>query len=70
VMRVSLQAAASMFSSELGKPHSVIQYGRFQVLTAASIMFRAVFWVDNHSTRSITQKTALNVQYGSLEIGI
>jgi hypothetical protein len=34
-----------------------IVYMRFQVLTAASMMFRAVFWVIHGS---ITQKTALN----------
>jgi hypothetical protein len=33
---------------------------RFQVLTAASMMFRAVFWVILHG--SITQKTALNIK--------
>jgi hypothetical protein len=32
---------------------------RFQVLTAASMMFRAVFWVVLHG--STTQKTALNI---------
>jgi hypothetical protein len=32
---------------------------RFQVLTAASMMFRAVFWVVLHG--STTQKTALNM---------
>jgi hypothetical protein len=38
---------------------------RFQVLTAASMMFRAVFWVVLPSTiilhGSTTQKTALNI---------
>jgi hypothetical protein len=44
---------------------------RFQVLTAASMMFRAVFWdiipLKRRSTiilhGSITQKTALNREY-------
>jgi hypothetical protein len=43
-------------------------YVRFQVLTAASMMFRAVFWVILPCRMtiilhgSITQKTALNIK--------
>jgi hypothetical protein len=39
---------------------------RFQVLTAASMMFRAVFWVVLPCT---TQKTALNIMFYILGLG-
>jgi hypothetical protein len=38
---------------------------RFQVLTAASMMFRAVFWVGHGST---TQKTALNIMNAAVSL--
>jgi hypothetical protein len=58
-------------SQPIPKKRCTICHVRFQVLTAASMMFRAVFWdilpckmIVDHFTRqygSITQKTALNI---------
>jgi hypothetical protein len=55
------------------------QLVRFQVLTAASMMFRAVFWVilpcrmmvDNHSTRQYNPEDSseqLNQLFGKLPV--
>jgi hypothetical protein len=59
--RVWSQAVRFLLLRLVGKCFSirenVLTFVRFQVLTAASLMFRAVFWVVHGST---TQKTALN----------